>query len=136
MMAHLTREAIDVTKALADIAAAGAGALCVFLGVVRDTNDGRNVSRIQYEAYEEMAEEQLAVVEKEIREKFEVTGVVLVHRLGLLAVGEASVLVAVSSAHRDAAFRASRHGIDRIKDLVPIWKKEFTPDGTSWVGLQ
>ena len=135
-MHRLTRAPIDVAAALTEVGSPSAGALCSFLGVVRDNNDGRHVTRIRYEAYEEMAIEQLGEVEREIRAQFDVTGVVLIHRLGELAVGEASVLVAVSSAHRDAGFRACRHGIDRIKDLVPIWKQEFTPDGTSWVGLQ
>ena len=135
-MHRLTRAPISLDSALPEVSAAAAGALTFFLGVVRDNNDGRRVTRIQYEAYEEMALEQLGQVEAEIRQRFEVTGVLLVHRLGMIPVGEASVLVAISSPHRDSGFRACRHGIDRIKDLVPIWKKEFTPDGTSWVGLQ
>ena len=135
-MHRLTREPISLDASLPEIGDPGAGALTFFLGVVRDNNDGRNVTRIQYEAYEEMAVEQMAEVEREIRARFEVTGVLLVHRLGMIAVGEASVLVAVSSPHRDSGFAACRHGIDRIKDLVPIWKKEFTADGTAWVGLQ
>lgn len=135
-MHRLTRDPISLDRVAAEVGHAQAGALTFFLGVVRDNNDGRNVTRIQYEAYEEMALEQLGEVERELRARYEVTEVVLIHRLGMLAVGEASVLVAVSSPHRDSGFAACRHGIDRIKDLVPIWKKEFTPDGTSWVGLQ
>lgn len=135
-MHRLTRDPISLDVVAAQVGSPAAGALTFFLGVVRDHNDGRDVTRIQYEAYEEMAIEQLGEVEREIRARFEVTGVVLVHRLGMIPVGEASVLVAVSSPHRDSGFAACRHGIDRIKDLVPIWKKEFTPDGTSWVGLQ
>lgn len=135
-MHRLTRERLSLEAVLPDVGSPEAGALCFFLGVVRNHNEGRGVTRIQYEAYEEMALEQMGQVEREIREKFEVTGVAILHRLGMLAVGEASVLIAVSSGHRDASFAACRHGIDRIKELVPIWKKEFTADGTSWVGLQ
>ena len=135
-MHQLTRDPISLEAACANIGSPAAGALCFFLGVVRDNNEGRQVNRIQYEAYEEMALEQMGQVEQEIRAKFPVTGVVLIHRLGLLKLGEASVLVAVSSPHRDAGFAACRHGIDRIKELVPIWKKEYTADGTSWVGIQ
>lgn len=135
-MHRLTREVISLDAATAEVGASAAGALTFFLGVVRDNNEGRSVTRIQYEAYEEMAIEQLGEVEREIRARFEVNEVLLVHRLGMIPVGEASVLVAVSSPHRDSGFKACRHGIDRIKDLVPIWKKEFTADGTSWVGLQ
>jgi molybdopterin synthase catalytic subunit len=132
----LTRDPIRTDAVLAKIASPSAGALCVFVGVVRDSNEGRTVTRIQYEAYEQMALEQIDQVEREIRERFPVTGVALVHRLGVLGVGEASVLVAVSGGHRDETFAACRYGIDRIKEIVPIWKKEYTPDGTAWVGVQ
>jgi molybdopterin synthase catalytic subunit len=133
---RLTRDPLSLEAVLPEVGHPQAGALCFFLGVVRDNNEGRSVTRIQYEAYEEMALEQLGQVEAEIRAKFPVTGVAVLHRLGMLSVGEASVLIAVSSGHRDASFQACRYGIDRVKELVPIWKKEFTSDGTSWVGLQ
>jgi molybdopterin synthase catalytic subunit len=135
-MVELTRDPISLDRTLTLVASPAAGAVCLFLGVVRDNNEGHGVSKIQYEAYEDMAREQLEAVEREIRERWPVTGVALVHRLGLLTVGEASVVVAVSSGHRGESFEACRHGIDRLKQLVPIWKKEFTPDGISWVGLQ
>lgn len=135
-MVELTRDPIRIDPVLAWIAAPDAGAVCFFLGRVRDHNEGHAVTRIQYEAYETMALEQMGQVEREIRDQFPVTGVALVHRLGLLAIGEASVLVAVSGGHREETFGACRLGIDRIKQLVPIWKQEFTPEGTSWVGMQ
>ncbi|MBI4861213.1 MAG: molybdenum cofactor biosynthesis protein MoaE [Candidatus Riflebacteria bacterium] len=135
-MHRLVREPLDCARIMASVTAPGAGAVCVFVGTVRNHNEGRSVLRIEYEAYEEMALEQLAAVEAEIHQRFPVTGVAIVHRLGLLEVGEASVVVAVSTGHRDEGFAACRYGIDRIKELVPIWKKEFTDSGASWVGMQ
>jgi molybdopterin synthase catalytic subunit len=109
------------------------GALALFVGVVRDENQGRPVARLEYEAYEEMAEAELQRVEEETRAQFPVTAVRLVHRLGPLAIGEASVAVAVSSPHRGEAFAACRFAIDTLKKRVPIWKKEFYADGAVWL---
>lgn len=134
--AMLTHDPIDVGAALARISHAGAGGQSLFLGVVRDHNEGRGVRRIHYEAYEEMALAKLWEITREVRARFPVARVVLVHRLGMLEVGEVSVLVAVSAGHRDGSFAACRFGIDRIKEIVPIWKKEYFEDGSAWVGLQ
>ena len=130
-MIRLVREAIDVA-ALQDVGA-GDGALCLFLGVVRNENDGRPVVRLEYEAYEEMAERLLADLEEDARRRFPVTSVRVVHRLGRLEIGEASVAVAVASPHRAEAFEACRHVIDVLKKTVPIWKKEFYADGAVWL---
>ncbi|MEZ4521014.1 MAG: molybdopterin converting factor subunit 1 [Thermomicrobiales bacterium] len=114
----------------------GAGAVVVFTGVVRDNARGRSVQALEYEAYPAAAERQLARVATEMRERWEILAVAMEHRFGLLEIGEASVVIAVSSAHRDAAFEATSFAISRIKEIVPIWKKEFYEDGDTWVGSE
>lgn len=109
------------------------GALCLFVGVVRDSNRGRTVAWLEYEAYEAMALEEMARIEAEVRSLWPVTDLRLVHRLGRLAVGEASVVVAVTSPHRAEAFAACRHAIDTLKARVPIWKREHYADGSAWL---
>lgn len=127
----LTRETID----LAAIQAAEPrdGALCVFAGVVRNESRGRAVTHLEYEAYEEMALPLMREIEDETLRLFPISQIHMVHRLGRLDVGEASVAIAVSSPHRVEAFAACRHAIDALKARVPIWKKEFGPDGAEWV---
>src|SRR6185503_18024864 len=130
-MAVLTREPIDL-PALQQAGSAD-GALCLFVGLVRDHHQGRRVLRLEYEAYEEMALPLVEQIEREARARWPVDAVRIVHRLGPLEIGEASVAVAVSSAHRDEAFAACRWAIDTLKATVPIWKKEYGPDGASWM---
>jgi molybdopterin synthase catalytic subunit len=127
MTIRLVREPIDLASLQAVTSADGA--LCLFVGVVRDHNEGRRVLRLEYEAYEEMALSLLEKIAAECRERWRVTDVRIVHRLGRLAIGEASVAVAVASPHRWEAFAACRHAIDTLKATVPIWKKEFYADG-------
>ena len=114
----------------------GAGATVTFVGTTRDNTAGRRVLFLEYEAYRPMADEQLARVADEMRDRWDLTGVAIHHRLGKLAIGEASLVVAVSSAHRKEAFEACHYSIDRIKQIVPIWKKEFFEGGEVWVGSQ
>ncbi|MBI3891064.1 MAG: molybdenum cofactor biosynthesis protein MoaE [Candidatus Wallbacteria bacterium] len=110
------------------------GAVTLFLGRVRDHHEGHEVRSIHYQAYAEMALPVMGSIAEETLAKFPVSRIAILHRVGHLQVGEVSVLVAVASAHRDEAFRACRHGIDRIKQDVPIWKKEVLADGTEeWV---
>jgi molybdopterin synthase catalytic subunit len=130
----LTRASIDLSSLHA--AAPQDGAVCVFAGVVRNHNDGRAVLHLEYEAYEEMAVTLMASIEDDVRRRWPVTDVRLVHRLGRLEIGEASVAVAITSAHRAEAFAACRHAIDTLKASVPIWKKEFYADGSRWVDGQ
>ena len=130
-MIRLQREPIDVASL--HTVSPRDGALCVFLGVVRNENGGRPVLRLEYEAYEEMALPLMAEIEAEVRRRWPVTEVVLVHRLGPMQIGEASVAVAVGSPHRGEAFAACRHAIDTLKARVPIWKKEFYADGSVWL---
>jgi molybdopterin synthase catalytic subunit len=130
-LVRLVREPIDVA-ALAGAAPAD-GAVCLFVGVVRNENRGQPVLRLEYEAYEEMALPLMQEIAAEARRLFPATDVRLVHRLGRLEVGEASVAVAVSSPHRVEAFSACRFAIDALKARVPIWKKEFYADGSAWL---
>ncbi len=133
-MVRLTREPLDLPALLG--AEARDGAVCLFVGVVRDHNDGRRVRHLEYEAYEEMALPLLAEIEAEVRQRWPVSDVRLEHRLGRLEIGEASVAVAVCSPHRAEAFAACRHAIDTLKRRVPIWKKEFYADGSAWIDGQ
>jgi molybdopterin synthase catalytic subunit len=128
---RLVREPIDVASLMAR--AAGDGAVTLFVGVVRNANRGREVLRLEYEAYEEMALPLMEGIAAETARRFPVTDVRLVHRLGRLEIGEASVAVAVASPHRAEAFAACRFAIDTLKAQVPIWKKELYADGSEWL---
>jgi len=127
MTVSLVREPIDLVALQA--VEPGDGALCLFVGVVRDHNEGRRVLRLEYEAYEEMALPLMETIAAECRGRWKVTDVRMVHRLGRLAIGEPSVAVAVASPHRGEAFDACRYAIDTLKATVPIWKKEFYAEG-------
>jgi molybdopterin synthase catalytic subunit len=130
-LVRLVREPIDVSSLGGGTPSDGA--LCTFLGVVRNENQGRPVLHLEYEAYEEMALPLMEEIAAETRRLYPVTDVRLVHRLGRLEIGEASVAVAVSSPHRAEAFAACRFAIDSLKAKVPIWKKEFYADGSAWL---
>jgi molybdopterin synthase catalytic subunit len=125
------REPID-TAALSGTSPAD-GALCLFLGVVRNENGGRPVLHLEYEAYDEMALEMLEDIAGQAAARWPVSTVRVVHRLGRLEIGEASVAVAIASPHRGEAFEACRYVIDTLKATVPIWKKEFYADGSEWL---
>lgn len=114
----------------------GAGALAMFVGVVRDHNEGRAVTSLEYSAYEPMAVAEMTRIVGEIESELPVVRVAVHHRIGELAVGEAAVVCAASAPHRADALRAVRLVIDRIKERVPIWKREKGPDGTAWVGWE
>lgn len=129
-------EPLDAEAISAQAADAGAGALVTFVGTVRDNARGRSVAALDYEAYPAAAEKMLARVCEELRERWPIIGAAIEHRTGRLEVGEASVVIAVTSAHRDAAFAAAAYAIERIKEIVPIWKKEFYADGASWIGSE
>ena len=132
-LVRLVRQPIDLAALQA--VAPRDGAMSLFVGVVRDENRGRRVAHLEYEAYEEMALPLLEEIGAETARLFAVTDVRLVHRLGRIEIGEASVAVSVSSPHRAEAFAACRAMIDRLKQRVPIWKKEVGDDGAEWVGL-
>jgi len=130
---YLTSTPIDVAPMLAE-ARAPDGALCLFLGVVRNENEGRPTVAITYEAYGPMAEREMEKVARSLAQEWPETRVSMRHRVGRLAIGDVSVAVVAVSPHRAQAFAACRAAIDRIKTAVPIWKQELHPDGTSdWV---
>ena len=131
---RITTERIDPEAVRSLVEHDGAGAIVLFHGVVRNRAlSGRQVTHLDYEAYPEMAEEKMSEIGREIKERYDVKQVAIVHRVGRLALGEASVVIAVSSARRRSAFEASEYAIERLKETVPIWKKEIGPDGQSWV---
>ena len=112
------------------------GAVIVFRGVARRRSRGRDVVHLEYEAYPEMAEKVLAQIGDEIKGRWPVSRVAIVHRTGVLEIGQASVVIAVSAPHRGEAFEATRYAIDRLKEVVPIWKKEVWSDGSQWIGWE
>jgi molybdopterin synthase catalytic subunit len=133
-MIRLTTEAIDYHALTEQVRRPECGGVALFLGTVRDLTDGRVTMALDYEVYPGMAEKKLAEIEAETRARWPVGDIALVHRLGHLEVGEVSVAVAVSCPHRAEAFAACRYAIDRLKEVVPIWKKENWADGsTEWV---
>jgi molybdopterin synthase catalytic subunit len=126
---------IDVSALIAEVSDASCGAATLFLGCVRNVNDGRPVSGIEYSAYRTMAEREMNTIVREAGARFGVTRLVLEHRLGTLALGDASVVVAAAHGHRAPALDAMRYVIEQLKRRVPIWKLEHYVDGTrEWVG--
>jgi len=132
VLVRLTREAINADRIVAAAKCGEDGAVVVFDGIVRNHSRGRRTLHLDYEAYEEMAVNQMRELGKKARERFGVRQVTMVHRLGRLEIGESSVLIVVASAHRSAAFEACRWLIDTVKQTVPIWKKETFVDGAVW----
>ena len=134
MWVALTGSAIDTAEVLARVTHAGAGAVDAFIGLVRDHNDGRAVTLLQYEAYAPMAVAEMQRIASEIETDMPGVRVAVSHRTGSLAVGDCAVVCAASAPHRGEAFSACRRLIDEIKHRVPIWKREHGPDGAYWVG--
>jgi molybdopterin synthase catalytic subunit len=133
-LSRVVEHAIDTEALLADVGDPAAGGTTLFVGTTRNENEGRVVERLEYEAYEAMAVEEMRRIGDEIARRWQVVAVSMVHRVGVVPVGQASVAVAVSAAHREEAFAACRFGIDRLKATVPIWKKECYQGGEHWVG--
>ncbi len=129
----ITEKPIDVNKLLNDVSDQSSGASVLFTGTVRDHNEQDKVSKLHYEAYQEMAEKILQEIENEIRTKWKINKFIAIHRTGTLKVGEVSVAIAVSAEHRKEAFEACKFGIDSIKERAPIWKKEFAESGVEWL---
>ncbi|HXX68117.1 MAG TPA: molybdenum cofactor biosynthesis protein MoaE [Polyangiaceae bacterium] len=127
---------LSIDEAVTSVSHAGAGAVCVFVGVVRDESGGRPVQRLDYEAYRPMALAEMQRIVDELGVEIQQARLSVVHRTGALQVGEIAVICAASAPHRDEAFRACRALIDRIKARVPIWKREHGPEGAYWVGWQ
>lgn len=133
---RITEEPLDPRETERAVADPAAGAIVTFTGVVRDNGRGKAVSALDYEAYAPAAEKMLARVADEIEEKWGLNRVAIIHRIGLLPVGEASVVISISSPHREAAFEAALYAIERLKEIVPIWKKEHYEDGATWIGSE
>ena len=112
------------------------GAVLTFLGTTRNVTRGRRVLHLEYEAYRPMADNKLAEIADEMRQRWDVQDIAISHRLGRLEIGDISLVVAVASPHRERAFAACQHAVDRIKQIVPIWKKEYFEGGEVWVGSQ
>ncbi len=131
-MVELTEAVIDVGVVREAVSRDEAGAVLVFEGVTRNHHDGRAVVRLEYEAYASMAKTQMSVICDTIASRWPGSRVAMIHRIGVVDVGEASVVIAVSAPHRDEAYAASRFAIDTLKASVPIWKKEVYADGSVW----
>jgi molybdopterin synthase catalytic subunit len=133
-MIHIIRDPIDYNTLIELVRRPDCGAVVAFLGTVRDLTGDRVTVALDYEAYPVMAEKKMAEIERDTRQRWPIGEIAMVHRIGHLEVGDVSVAVAVSCPHRAQAFEACRHAIDRLKELVPIWKKENWADGTTeWV---
>ena len=133
-LVRLSGDPLSVDEALAAVADPGAGGTCVFIGTVRDASAAGDVTGLHYEAWGELAEARLRELSTELLERWPLRRVAILHRIGDLAVGDASVVIACSAAHRAEAFDACRHAIERLKEDVPIWKKEALVSGEAeWV---
>lgn len=130
----IVQRPIDVAALMAEVGDTANGATIAFVGTVREVNDGRAVTGIEYSAYGEMAERELAAIARECAASFEIQHLVAEHRLGALALGEASIAIVVAHPHRAEAYEASRYVIEEVKRRLPVWKCEGYVDGTSeWV---
>lgn len=133
-MLKITSDEIELGDVIRAVEAGDAGAIVHFLGVVRNNTEGREVSYLEYEAYPPMAEKKMAEIAQEIDEKWGLDRVAMIHRVGRLEIGEVSVAVAVASPHRKEAFEACHYAMNRLKQIVPIWKREVWADGEEeWV---
>lgn len=133
MLIRVTEEALLAQEAIESVASPGAGAIDVFLGVVRDNNLGRDVQYLEYEAYPAMAEREMRAIGEAAKAQFGLEAYAVLHRTGRLEIGETSLLVVVSCAHRAASFEACHWMVDEIKKRVPVWKKEVWTDGETWI---
>ncbi len=132
----ITRDRIDVAELEREVADSSAGATVTFTGTTRRENAGRNVIWLEYEAYEPMALREIRKLAREAGERWNIVRIAIRHRVGRVDIGETSVAIAVSAAHRAEAFESCRFAIDRLKEIVPIWKKEYFEGGEVWVGCQ
>jgi molybdopterin synthase catalytic subunit len=126
---------LDVNELLAAVAGPTQGGIVIFIGTVRNHNEGRDVVRLEYDAYPEMVIKSLRGIVEQCRAGLDGVRVAVAHRHGALEVGDAAVIVAASAPHRAEAFSAARDCIELLKQETPIWKKEITPDGVDWIGM-
>jgi molybdopterin synthase catalytic subunit len=132
-LCRVTTEVIDAQELIQAVQTAADGAVCLFYGVVREDSRNKKVRFLEYDAYPEMAEKKMRDILDEVRQKWPDQRAAIIHRIGTLGIGEASVVIAVGSPHRGESFEACRYVIDRVKQEVPIWKKEVFTDGEEWV---
>jgi len=132
-MIEITNQPLLVQPIINNIKQKYHGALVSFIGTVRDNAEGKRVLYLEYEAYLDMAIKKLEEICREIQQRWH-GDVDIVHRIGRIEVGDTAVIIVVGAAHREEAFAACQYAIDRIKEVVPIWKKEFYDDGSSWIG--
>src|SRR5919204_5719882 len=132
----LAQDPIDMRELTDFVADPSAGAITTFVGTTRNTNDGRRVIRLEYECYPGMAEKEMSKIGAEALARWPIKKIAMIHRLGRVDIGEASVAIAVSSSHRHAAFEACHYAINQLKETVPIWKKELYEGGELWIGSQ
>ena len=135
-MIEITEKEIDVNSVIESVRDPSAGGIDIFIGTTRDHSGGKRVLAMEYHAYVPMALKMMKELAGEAGSRWEVKKISMVHRIGRLEIGEPSVVVAVSAAHREEAFQACRFTIDRLKESVPIWKKELFRDGGVWVNEQ
>jgi len=135
-MFEITAGRIDVNAIAEAVRHDEDGAVVTFVGVVRNQNRGKQVLHLEYEAYPEMAVGKMREIGQEIAARWGLHHVAIVHRVGRLEIGDASVVIAVAAPHRDEAFEACRYAIDRLKETVPVWKKEVYADGDAWLGTR
>jgi molybdopterin synthase catalytic subunit len=133
-MIELRHGALSLDECVSAVRRSGSGGIVTFAGMVRDVSEGKTVEFLEYEAYEPMALEKLRQVAEEVRARWPVNAIAIQHRLGRLEIGDDAVVIAVSCPHRAEAFEACRYVIDRLKEIVPIWKKEHGEGGEIWVG--
>jgi len=127
---------LDLDEVVAQVADATAGAIATFIGTTRTRSRGRTVTHLEYDAYPEMAEAEMARIAEGVRQRHDVRAVAIAHRTGHVPIGEASVIIAVSAAHRGPAMDACREAIDTLKQTVPVWKKEVFEGGEEWIGRE
>lgn len=132
----IVTEPIQVESVINRVINRNAGAVNTFIGTVREMTKGKRTIYLKYEAYESMAKKQLQRIGEEIKQQWPDAKVAITHRIGELQISDIAVVIAVSTGHRDASYKASRYAIERIKEVVPIWKQEHWEDGTSWIGDQ
>jgi molybdopterin synthase catalytic subunit len=131
---RLTEDPIDVAALVAEVAREEAGAIATFLGTTRVHSRGRSVTQLEYEAFPDMAEQEMVRIAEELKARYDLCAVAITHRVGRVTVGETSVAIAISAPHRADALAACKDAIDTLKETVPLWKKEVYEGGEEWIG--
>lgn len=133
---EITHEPISVEKVIQKVIRNEAGAITTFIGTVREWTNGKRTLYLQYEAYDKMAVKMLQKIGQEIKDKWPNSKCAITHRVGRLEITDIAVVIAISTPHRKDAYEANQYAIERIKEIVPIWKKEYWEDGEMWIGNQ